>query len=119
MTRHAVVAVLVSLSLVACKEGSSEAPPHDHSGHDHAKDHAKEAPAPAEAPAKAYKVIPASKDYPLATCVVSGDKLGGDMGPPIAIEYEGREIQFCCDGCVDDFLKDPKAYLAKLDAAKK
>ena len=54
--------------------------------------------------------------YPLKTCVVSGEKLGG-MGKPYVFAHEGREVQFCCKGCLKDFNKNPKKYLAKLDAA--
>ena len=59
----------------------------------------------------------APKDtYPLTTCVVTGEKLG-EMGKPYVHTYEGREVKFCCKGCVKDFTKDPKKYIAKLDAA--
>lgn len=61
---------------------------------------------------------PTTKPYPLTTCVVSGDKLGGDMGPPVILKYEGREIRFCCNDCVKDFKKDPAKYLKKLDEAE-
>jgi len=45
-------------------------------------------PAPAAAPAAAAAPDPvwlatAIAAYPLDTCVVGGDKLGGDMGPPV------------------------------------
>jgi YHS domain-containing protein len=56
--------------------------------------------------------------YPLQTCVVSGGKLG-EMGKPYVYMYEGREIRFCCKGCVKDFLKEPAKYLKKLDDAEK
>ena len=56
--------------------------------------------------------------YPLKTCVVSGEKLG-EMGKPYIYTYEGREIRFCCKGCVKDFKADPAKFLKKLDAAKK
>jgi YHS domain-containing protein len=56
--------------------------------------------------------------YPLTTCVVSGEKLG-EMGKPYVFNYEGREVQFCCKGCVKDFKKDPAKYLKKLDDAEK
>jgi hypothetical protein len=65
----------------------------------------------------------AKADYPLSTCVVSGDKLeGGDMGPPIDYVYkqEGkpdRLVRFCCKGCIKDFKKDPAKYLKKIDDA--
>jgi YHS domain-containing protein len=58
-----------------------------------------------------------TKPYPLATCVVSGEKLGGDMGEPYVIQYKGREVRFCCKDCEKEFRKDPEKYLKKLDAA--
>lgn len=59
------------------------------------------------------------RPYPLDTCVVSGEKLGGEMGKPYVFTYEGREIKFCCKGCMKDFKKDPAKYLKKLDEAEK
>jgi YHS domain-containing protein len=53
--------------------------------------------------------------YPLSICVVSGEKLGS-MGKSYVHTHEGREVQFCCKGCLKDFNKDPKKYLKKLDA---
>ena len=55
------------------------------------------------------------KPYPLKTCIISGDKLG-EMGEPFVYVYEGREIKFCCKGCLKDFKKDPAKYLKKIDA---
>ena len=54
--------------------------------------------------------------YPLKTCVVGGEVLGS-MGDPVEYVHEGRLVQFCCEGCIDDFKKDTAQYLAKLDAA--
>lgn len=55
--------------------------------------------------------------YPLDTCMVSGDKLGGDMGKPVDLIYKNRLVRFCCDGCIDDVKKDPTRFIGKLDAA--
>ena len=65
----------------------------------------------------------ARKEYPLDVCLTSGDKLGS-MGksPEYIYRVEGktdRLLVFCCDGCEDDFMKEPAKYLAKLDAAAK
>lgn len=57
-------------------------------------------------------------EYPLDTCVVSGEKLG-EMGSPVIFEYEGREVRFCCKGCKKTFLKDPAKYLKMIDDAAK
>ena len=55
--------------------------------------------------------------YPLDTCMISGDKLGGDMGKAVDLIYKNRLVRFCCNDCVKDFQKDPAKYIAKLDAA--
>ncbi len=55
--------------------------------------------------------------YPMTTCPVSGEKLGGEMGEPMDYVYGNRLIRFCCKGCKGDFLKDPSPTLEKLDAA--
>ena len=64
------------------------------------------------------KKAKAVKPYPMETCVVSGEKLGG-MGEPFVFDYEGREIMLCCESCKKDFDKDPKKFVAKVDAAAK
>ncbi len=91
-------------------------------------DSAKTAPA-----AKPGKLIPLSekdaewavnarKAYPLKTCLTSDEALGS-MGDSTEYIYRvaGKPDQlvvFCCDGCNEDFMKDPAPYLAKLDVAK-
>jgi YHS domain-containing protein len=60
---------------------------------------------------------PKLKPYPLKSCVVSGEKLG-EMGDPFVYEYKGREIKFCCKGCLKDFNKDPQKYLKKIEDAE-
>ena len=52
--------------------------------------------------------------YPLDTCVVSGEKLGG-MGEPVELVAGNRLVRFCCEKCVAKFRQDPAKYLAKLD----
>ncbi len=71
-------------------------------------------------------VANAKAEYPTTSCVVSEDKLGGDMGKPADFIYRetgkpDRLIRFCCKDCVKDFNKDPQKYLKTLDeaAAKK
>lgn len=92
-----------------------------HEGRDHAKK---------DAPASGQLVAPTEKDaawlaqarsaYPLKTCVVSGDEFGGEMGEVIDRIYREKDkpdrlIRFCCDGCLEDFEKDPAEFLSKLD----
>jgi YHS domain-containing protein len=57
-----------------------------------------------------------AKAYPLDYCLVSGEKLGS-MGKPAVENYMGREIRFCCAGCISAFRKNPDMYIAKLDSA--
>lgn len=57
------------------------------------------------------------KPYTLKTCIVSGDKLG-EMGDPFVYAYKGREIKFCCKGCLKDFNKDPARYIKLIDEAE-
>jgi len=56
--------------------------------------------------------------YPLDTCIVSGEKLGG-MGEPVVKVVDGREVKFCCNGCIKKFTKDPAKFFAALDATVK
>lgn len=79
-------------------------------GAEPAKESPKAAPAPAGAPAAAA--------YPLPTCVISGDKLG-EMGPPVVFTYEGTEVRLCCPKCRPIFDKDPKKFIAMIEAARK
>ena len=55
-----------------------------------------------------------AKPYPLDTCIVSDEKLGGEMGEPYVFTHEGQEIKLCCKPCQKDFKKDPAKYLKKL-----
>jgi hypothetical protein len=88
--------------------------------------------AAATASARGELVAPTEKDaawvaeqkakYPTTMCVVSEDKLGGDMGKPVDYIYRvagkpDRLVSFCCKDCVKDFNKDPEKYLAILDKA--
>ena len=54
--------------------------------------------------------------YPLATCLVSGQKLGG-MGEPVDYVVADHLVRFCCPACIGAFYKNPAEYLAKLDKA--
>jgi hypothetical protein len=59
------------------------------------------------------------KPYPLKTCIVSGEKLDGDMGKPHVFTYQDREIKLCCKGCVNAFNKEPAKFIKKLEEAEK
>ena len=87
---------------------------HDHHDHDHDGD-GKPDHGPGE-----HKENTGAKadDYPLKTCLVSDEDLAS-MGGAHVHKHEGVTVKFCCEGCVEDFEKDPKKFLAKLEAAKK
>lgn len=57
-----------------------------------------------------------SDPYPLSTCPVSGEKLG-EMGDPVVKTYEGREVRFCCSGCIEKFESAKTDYWKKIDDA--
>jgi hypothetical protein len=56
----------------------------------------------------------AAKDQKV--CVIAGEPLGS-MGMPIKMEVDGHPVFLCCKGCEADFNADPKAALAKVQAA--
>ncbi len=58
--------------------------------------------------------------YPLKTCVVGGEELGG-MGEPVNFVHRptNQLVRFCCAGCVDAFKKEPEKYLTKINEAAK
>jgi YHS domain-containing protein len=55
-----------------------------------------------------------SYPYTLDTCPVSGEKLGS-MGDPVVREYDGREVRFCCAGCIDAFESDKAKHWSEID----
>lgn len=83
-------------------------------------EHHDQAPAKTEQP-KPHddKATPAKSErigdaYPLATCPITGKKLG-TMGDPVVKLYDKREVRFCCPACPEKFEKDQAANLGKLD----
>ena len=78
---------------------------HDHDGHDHNGD------------GKDKTSSAGGGDYALTTCLVSGEDLES-MGGAFIHKHEGVTVKFCCEGCVEDFEKDPEKFMAKLEAAK-
>lgn len=62
-------------------------------------------------------VIAQQKDkYPLETCPVSGEKLGG-MGEPVNYVVGTTLVRLCCNGCVKKLEKDPLPVIAKVHEA--
>ena len=48
-------------------------------------------------------------DYPLKTCVISGEKLG-DHGEVVKVSDDGTDVYLCCKMCTKDFAKEPAKY---------
>ncbi|MEX2577435.1 MAG: hypothetical protein WD342_00135 [Verrucomicrobiales bacterium] len=64
----------------------------------------------------AAETAAADGEYPLDTCVVSGEKLGS-MGEPIVVEHEGTTVKLCCKECIEEFESDPDKYTAMVKEA--
>ena len=65
------------------------------------------------------KAASKAKPYPLKTCIVADEALGGDHGEPYTFVYKGQEIKLCCKSCLKDFNKEPAKYLKKIEAGGK
>jgi len=59
------------------------------------------------------------KDYPLKSCPVSKEALGGEMGKPVDLVIAGRLIRLCCESCTSEVDKNPATFIALIDAARK
>lgn len=80
----------------------------------------KKDPAAALAPVNEALIAAQLKTYPLTTCVVSGEALGGEeMGPPFNMLYGTRLVRLCCKMCKKGFRADPAGCVKKIDAAAK
>ena len=41
---------------------------------------------------------------------------GGKINKKLFADYQGKRVYFCCDGCPDEFKKDPAKYIKKMEA---
>jgi hypothetical protein len=128
--RTSPVCLTLILAAAACSAETSKTPAPAPTAKPSEMPAAKPAEAPAAKPAEAPAAAPAvpaapgaamklekttaSANYPLKTCVVSGEELGDDR---VAYKWGDTEVQFCCPDCVKDFEKEPEKYLAKIRAA--
>lgn len=59
----------------------------------------------------AGKSTPAAKVLkPQTTCPVLGDSINKKL----FVDYKGKRIFVCCEGCIADVQKDPEKYIKKL-----
>lgn len=42
--------------------------------------------------------------------------MGGPIDKTAYVDYEGKRVYFCCNGCKSEFLKDPKKYIQKMES---
>ena len=54
--------------------------------------------------------LAADQPKPQTLCPV----LGGNVDKKVYIDYQGKRIYFCCQGCDAEFKKDPEKYMKKL-----
>ena len=61
-------------------------------------------------------------EVPTATAVAGEQTMCPIMDAPINksifVEYKGKKVYFCCQGCEDKFKAEPEKYLAKLPQFK-
>lgn len=55
-----------------------------------------------------------SSDITNKTCPISGD----EVDPLVSTTYHGKKVYFCCQDCIDDFLKNPEKYMHDLPQFK-
>ena len=118
---------LVSLfALVAGLATASAVNAADEHKHDSATEHSGKAATgklvKVDAKTDATWFAKAKAAYPTDVCVVSNDKLGGDMGLPQDYIYRetnkpDRLVRFCCNDCLKDFNADAAKYLGMIDTA--
>ena len=72
------------------------------------------APITPAAPTAAKVAEDAAKDVVAAAEQTTCPVMGGAINKALFIEYKGKKVYFCCDGCQDKFKEAPEQYIAKL-----
>jgi len=60
----------------------------------------------------AFAAPPFAADQPKTQTVCP--VLGGNIDPKVYVDYQGKRLYFCCQGCDAEFKKDPEKYMKKL-----
>jgi hypothetical protein len=94
-TKSLLIATSLTISALIVFTGCQHSD-HDHSTHSHTS-----------------AATAAAKPYPLKTCMVTDEALDKDA---FTFVHKGQEIKLCCEGCREDFDKNPSKYLKKLAA---
>jgi YHS domain-containing protein len=58
---------------------------------------------------KAITVVKQLK--PQTTCPV----MGGEINKSLFVDYKGKRIYVCCEGCLEKLKKNPEKYIKKLE----
>lgn len=72
--------------------------------------------------AEASQINDSQEAQEKSTAVDVGNKICPVLGEPIdeatkaTYIYEGKIYNFCCAGCIEDFKKEPKKYIDKVNA---
>jgi len=56
-------------------------------------------------------------EYPMTTCVVSGEKLG-EMGRPVEVTVQDHTFLLCCNACATEVRAHPDKYIQMLEQAE-
>jgi hypothetical protein len=118
MKRIAVFCAAVWMCAGVSCSAPSKVPPGGEGAHEHGHSPAAHEGSPqpgGQSGAEKEKPKTAVVPYPLDFCIVSDEKFGS-MGEPVVKVYDGREVRFCCPGCVKKFEADKAGYFAKIDA---
>ncbi len=107
------VGLAVVLALLFCVQGCKKEEPtakqstsqmHDHADHMNAE----MTETTNEIAKTAEETVAAGEQ---TTCPVM---VGRPIDKNLFVEYEGKKVYFCCQGCVATFNADPEKYIAKL-----
>ncbi|MHB9074052.1 MAG: YHS domain-containing protein [Desulfobaccales bacterium] len=61
--------------------------------------------------AGSIRAAEAKPTKPQTVCPV----LAGNIDKKVYADYKGKRIYFCCEGCDQEFKKDPEKYMKKLE----
>lgn len=41
-----------------------------------------------------------------------------EINKDVYVDYKGKRVYFCCEGCIKEFKSDPEKYMKKLEGVK-
>jgi hypothetical protein len=89
--------------------------PHGHGDHAHGEHgHAEEQPEPAPDADALLAALARGERLAIDLGNPSCPIMGNRADPGVNVEWEGLLVSFCCPGCDEEFLQEPKRYLDEL-----